>query len=897
MATRSLGTLTLDLIARIGGFELGMDKAGRVTEKRMKEMQARAEEAGKKIGGALATVVTATLGVGTASLVMLKNTAAATTETDRWAKSLGIGTTVLQQWQYAAERAGLSGDKMADIFKDIGDKIGDAVITGGGEAIDGLKKLGLSAEDLARMSPDKQLLAIADGLKSVSTQSEKINILESLGNDLSRLLPLLDHGGESLRKYLAQAKDFGIAMDPQQIANLVRANEIIQDLQAQAEGLRNEFVSGLASVDMSPLQNSLDGLRDIVKDPGFQQGMSDLAALVVKLTGAAATGLAQLPNDLRAMMADLEQVTSFFSGDRKKQHLAGVAEEESTNRALDAYNKAEGGLNKFAANPTLFVGDLFGQDLQAAKKASDDRLASYKAYSELRGWGDKKLVEGNKQVEQQEQKVATAFTGTTAASLKLLDSYDRINKLQEDRADLVKAMAKDPGNSDRYQRAIAAIDKQMAQLNGTTKTATDAQNKLKEQLKQAATAFDQLRKTYDPVGAAASEFAKQTVQIDLLLKNGKISQQQYGQATAWLANQFNEAVNSANGLSQALQFQADLERQLNNQRAQYAAQAAAVGMGSKDSDRYLQRLELERQTNDQVLSLRTELATATTDQQRKALQDQIDLTNAYLPKQIEAMKEGWAQMDAAQSDWTNGARGAWQDYLDSARDVAGQTRSLFGDAFSSMEDAVVNFAMTGKLSFSDFTKSILADMARIATRQASSALLSNLVSAGVSYFGSGSAGASAGSTQAGYTGTDLSGFTPGSIQAKGGAWSSGVQMFAKGGAFTNSVVTQPTAFGMAGGTGLMGEAGPEAIMPLTRTADGSLGVKAIGGTDGGSISANQVLIQQTIEVSGSGEGSSSQKDMQVVGQAYADVAKRGAQQAIAQELQPGGQIWRVINGR
>lgn len=897
MATRSLGTLTLDLIARIGGFEQGMDKAGRVTEKRMKEMQARAEEAGKKIGGALATVVTATLGVGTASLVMLKNTAAATTETDRWAKSLGIGTTVLQQWQYAAERAGLAGDTMADIFKDIGDKIGDAVITGGGEAIDGLKKLGLSAEDLARMSPDKQLLAIADGLKSVSTQSEKINILESLGNDLSRLLPLLDHGGESLKKYLAQAKDFGIAMDPQQIANLVRANEILQDLQAQAEGLRNEFVSGLANVDLSPLQNSLDGLRDIVKDPGFQQGMADLAALVVKLTGAAATGLAQLPNDLRAMMADLEQVTSFFSGDKKKQHLAGVADEESTNRSLDAYNKAEGGLNKFATNPTLFVGDLFGQDLQAAKKASDERLASYQAYTELRGWGDKKIVEGNKQVEQQEQKVAAAFMGTTAASLKLLDSYDRINKLQEDRADLVKAMAKDPGNSERYERAIAAIDKQVAQLNGTTKTATEEQNKLKEQLKQAATAFDQLRETYDPVGAAASEFAKQTVQIDLLLKNGKISQQQYGQATAWLANQFNEAVNSANGLSQALQFQADLERQLNNQRAQYAAQAAAVGMGSKESGRYLEQLELERQTNDQVLSLRTELATATTDQQRKALQDQIDLTNAYLPKQIAAMKEGWAQVDAAQGDWTNGARGAWEDYLDSAKDVAGQTRSLFGDAFSSMEDAIVNFAMTGKLSFADFTKSILADMARIATRQASSALLSSLVGAGTSYFAGSGAATSAGSTQAGYSG-DLSNFSPGSIQAKGGAWASGVQMFAKGSAFTNNVVSKPTAFGMAGGDiGIMGEAGDEAIMPLARTADGSLGVKAIGGSGGGSINANQVLIQQTIEVTGPDSGASSQQDMQAVGQVYADAAKRGAQQAIAEELRPGGSIWRVVNGR
>ena len=876
MATRSLGTLTLDLIARIGGFEQGMDKAGRVTEKRMKEMQARAEEAGKKIGGALATVVTATLGVGTASLVMLKNTAAATTETDRWAKSLGIGTTVLQQWQYAAERAGLSGDKMADIFKDIGDKIGDAVITGGGEAIDGLNKLGLSAENLAALSPDKQLLAIADGLKSVATQSEKINILESLGNDLSRLLPLLDQGGESLRKYLAQAKDFGIAMDPQQIANLVRANEIIQDLQAQAEGLRNEFVSGLANVDMSPLQNALDGLRDIVKDPGFQQGMADLAALVVKLTGAAATGLAQLPNDLRSMMADLEQVTSFFSGDKKKQHLAGVATEESTNRSLDAYNKADGNLNKFAANPTLFVGDLFGQDLQAAKKASDERLASYKAYTELRGWGDKNLVEGNKQVEQQEQKVAVARAGTNIATLKLLDSYDRLNKLEQDRAALVAAMAKDPDNADRYSRAIAAIDKQVAQLNGTTKSATEAQNKLKEQLKQAATAFDQLRETYDPVSAAAADFQKQTMQVDLLLKNGKISQQEYGQATAWLASQFNEAVNSANGLSQALQFQADLERQLSNQRSQYDAQAASVGMGSKDADRYQERLELERETNDKVLSLRTELATATTDQQRKALQDQIDLTNEYLPKQVAAMEDGWAQMDSAQADWANGARGAWQDYLDSAKDVAGQTRGLFGNAFSSMEDAIVNFAMTGKLSFADFAKSVLADMARIAARQASSSALSGILgfaaSAAGSYFGGGAT--SAGSTQGGYTGTDFSNWA--AAQADGGAWSSGIQMFANGGAFSNSVVSKPTAFGMSGGqTGVMGEAGPEAIMPLTRTADGALGVRALGGN------SSQINISVTVDAS---EGGGSAPDPARLAEAIKVVVR----QEIANARRNGG---------
>lgn len=76
-----------------------------------------------------------------------------------------------------------------------------------------------------------------------------------------------------------------------------------------------------------------------------------------------------------------------------------------------------------------------------------------------------------------------------------------------------------------------------------------------------------------------------------------------------------------------------------------------------------------------------------------------------------------------------------------------------------------------------------------------------------------------------------------------GALMAGIMPFAKGGAFTQGrvmpfakggVVSSPTTFPMKGATGLMGEAGPEAIMPLTRGADGSLGVRSSGG--GGPVS-------------------------------------------------------------
>ena len=70
--------------------------------------------------------------------------------------------------------------------------------------------------------------------------------------------------------------------------------------------------------------------------------------------------------------------------------------------------------------------------------------------------------------------------------------------------------------------------------------------------------------------------------------------------------------------------------------------------------------------------------------------------------------------------------------------------------------------------------------------------------------------------------------------ANGGAFTQGkVMPFATGG-----VVASPTSFAMRGGRGLMGEAGPEAIMPLARGADGRLGVQAAGGGRPGNVVMN-----------------------------------------------------------
>ncbi len=339
------------------------------------------------------------------------------------------------------------------------------------------------------------------------------------------------------------------------------------------------------------------------------------------------------------------------------------------------------------------------------------------------------------------------------------------------------------------------------------------------------------------------------------------------------------------------------------QRAlELAGQRAVLGVGQGDRQNAL-RGELNSQ-QDRFAQQSLELANQKSDPSRNMSEEEFKRKSQALADANKAatdqIRQNYADVEAAQGDWTKGATAAWDNYLDSAWNIAGQTKSLFGNAFSSMEDSLVNFAVTGKASFADFTKSILADMARIATRQASSALLGSLVGAAASYFGgsaaggnglaAGSAGAASsnlGASAGGYSGS----YFP---QAMGGAWSGGVQMFADGGAFTNSIVSKPTSFGMANGNmGIAGEAGPEAIMPLTRTSSGKLGVMAMGGGSGGT----QINVEVHIDGEGNASSTSDAPGYDLFGKELATFVEQKYQELRSRDMRQGGVINKAIKGR
>lgn len=181
----------------------------------------------------------------------------------------------------------------------------------------------------------------------------------------------------------------------------------------------------------------------------------------------------------------------------------------------------------------------------------------------------------------------------------------------------------------------------------------------------------------------------------------------------------------------------------------------------------------------------------------------------------EAQKAIWAEQNKSLTDSNSvisGMKAGLHDYAKTAQDVGSQVKSFTSSMMKGMEDALVNFVKTGKMNFKDLANSIISDLIRIAIQKSITGPLGDALGSGISsLFG----------------------------QANGGAWSNGVQMFANGG-----VVSSPTMFGMAGGgLGVMGEAGPEAVMPLSRTSNGRLGVDVVGGLKGATSPNVTILIE------------------------------------------------------
>ena len=130
-------------------------------------------------------------------------------------------------------------------MKDAADKIGDAWLNNAGEAKEAIETLGLDLETLANMAPDQQLLAIAGALETVETTAEKVQIMESIGNDLSLLEPLLRDNAAGLQEMSDQADALGATLTSVEAAGIDEADEAIRKLDASFDAMGQTLAAQL----------------------------------------------------------------------------------------------------------------------------------------------------------------------------------------------------------------------------------------------------------------------------------------------------------------------------------------------------------------------------------------------------------------------------------------------------------------------------------------------------------------------------------------------------------------------------------------------------------------------------------------------------------------------------
>ncbi|MDU4943820.1 MAG: phage tail tape measure protein [Mixta calida] len=330
---------------------------------------------------------------------------------------------------------------------------------------------------------------------------------------------------------------------------------------------------------------------------------------------------------------------------------------------------------------------------------------------------------------------------------------------------------------------------------------------------------------------------------------------------------------------------ADIERTITNRQNQYATDElfAGGGLSQYEQQQYTQRLSLEQSYNDKITQLRQQRASATSDVAREEIDQEIQLQQQALQTELSNYDAHIQRMNEARGSFTAGASRAWQEYQDSAANVSAMSQQLFTDAFGGMEDALVNFVVTGKASFKDFATSVISDLARIAARQA-------LVGLGSSIFGSlFSSGVSAATSAVSGSAGGLGLSTDFHAYAKGGV--PGGQTIS---AFRNGVYDSPQYFAFAKGAGVFGEAGPEAIMPLARSSDGSLGVRMISG--GGSSSINVNAPVTIVQQSDGSSGDVSNTNTAAAGKQLEAIVQTTLTERLRKEIAPGGLLYRPARG-
>lgn len=386
------------------------------------------------------------------------------------ADAFGISAEKLQEWQYASDRVGISGEKTADIMKDVAEKIGDAFLTGGGEAADVIQGLNLDIEQLVRLRPDEQILAISERLNGLPKPAQ-IQILESLASDASLLLPLLENNAAKLRELSQEAQQRNAIFTVDELKKLAEVDSGFKRILAAVKGFGNELVVKLAPA-FKDLAESID--EALTNKPKLVEDISNAFVVLIDKVRQFAEALGTDSSGINSSLSTIAN-TAVGLGNTFKAVFRGV--QSFVAGALEVVARSAYSLQNIVVQVT--------RGLNAVGLATDESLAKAQAKLDVIG---ESVLDLQKQSENYKREMIQA--GEAAATA--------FGKAKDGAVETVKATASAAGQ-------MLALGSATEKTARTTEQFASEREKLIAKEGELGAAIELTAKAIDELGAAIAE--------------------------------------------------------------------------------------------------------------------------------------------------------------------------------------------------------------------------------------------------------------------------------------------------------------------------------------------------------------------------------------------------------
>ncbi|HHA1512396.1 TPA: phage tail tape measure protein [Enterobacter hormaechei subsp. xiangfangensis] len=323
-------------------------------------------------------------------------------------------------------------------------------------------------------------------------------------------------------------------------------------------------------------------------------------------------------------------------------------------------------------------------------------------------------------------------------------------------------------------------------------------------------------------------------------------------------------------------YEANLADSNASARAANEAQLLGYGQGTRFRERLQEQFNLRKEFEQKNTDLLRQRQAGEIDE--TFYQQGLALNKRYLEERLRDQEGYYTASDAQRDDWMTGLSEGYANWVDEATDYSSMAADGMKQAMGGAVTTITDMLNGNVDSWKDWGVSVLKIIQNV--------LVNMAVANGVSSIGSlFSFGASSAATASSGTAIQNAGanFT---FNAKGNVYDSPSLS-----AYSNGVFQTPQLFAFAKGAGIFGEAGPEAIMPLTRAPNGDLAVRAVGmpQVSGGVPSVNF----GDINIQGGSPQASSQGTAGAAGRQLKDAITGVINE---QASMPGSPLWRLIKG-